>query len=185
MIERSKLGMICFIASESAFFGVLIVAYLYFRPWAVEGPNAANSLDRTAAAIFTALLLASSLTLWRAEKSAERQRHGRMQLWLLATVVLGAAFLAGQGREYLGLLAQNVTVDRNLFGTTFFTVTGFHGLHVFSGLVALLVLLGLALAGRVRGPRAVGLETIGWYWHFVDVVWIIIFTMIYVLPLVV
>jgi heme/copper-type cytochrome/quinol oxidase subunit 3 len=183
MIEKSKLGMFCFLASEALFFATLIMAYVYYRGSAADGPSAANSLEPATAGIYTALLLSSSLTMWRAEKSVERQRHGWLRLWLLATVVLGAAFLVGQGREYLRLIAQNVTIDRNLFGTTFFTLTGFHGLHVFSGLVALLVLFGLALAGDFKGPRAVGLEAVGWYWHFVDLVWIVIFGIVYLWPL--
>lgn len=182
-MEKSKLGVLCFIASEAFFFGVLIMAYIYYRAWAASGPNASNSLDPATTAIFTALLLASSVTLWRAEKSVERRRRGQLLLWLLATVVLGAAFLFGQGREYLHLYSQNVTIGRNLFGTTFFTLTGVHGLHVLSGLVVLLVMLGLALAGDFKGPRAPGLEAISWYWHFVDAVWIVIFTVVYLLPL--
>ena len=182
MVERNKLGVLCFIGSEVFFFAVLIIAYLYYTPWTGDGPNAANSLDPVAAGIFTALLLASSLTLWRAEQSAARGRTGALRIWLLVTVILGAAFLAGQGREYLGLLGQGVTIDRSLFGTTFFTLTGFHGLHVLSGLIALLILLGLVFAGRLAGPRAVGLQAVGWYWHFVDAVWIVIFGIVYLLP---
>jgi heme/copper-type cytochrome/quinol oxidase subunit 3 len=183
MIERSKLGVLCFIGSEVFFFGVLIIAYIVYRPWAAPGPNASNSLEPATAGIFTALLLASSLTLWLAERSAKRARLGGLRLWLLTTVLLGAAFLLGQGREYLLLLSSGVTVNRNQFGSTFYTLTGFHGLHVFSGLVALLVMLGLALGDQIRGRRLAGLAAIGWYWHFVDVVWLIIFSLVYLLPL--
>jgi heme/copper-type cytochrome/quinol oxidase subunit 3 len=102
-----------------------------------------------------------------------------VRLWLLVTVVLGAVFLIGQGWEYLRLIGENVTISRNLFGSTFFTLTGFHGLHVFSGLVALAILCGLAAAGWFAGPHSIALETVGWYWHFVDVVWIVIFSIIY------
>ena len=182
MPDKNKLGVLCFIGSEGFFFAVLIIAYVYYRAGGDGGPDAASSLDLLTAGIYTALLLASSLTLWRAEKSVEQQRRGRTLLWLLATVLLGGAFLFGQGREYLHLIEQNITVSRNLFGSTFFTLTGVHGLHVLSGLVALLIMLGLALAGDFKGPRAPGLEAVGWYWHFVDAVWIVIFSLVYVWP---
>jgi heme/copper-type cytochrome/quinol oxidase subunit 3 len=183
MMAKSKLGMICFLASEVGFFATLILAYIYYRGASAGGPNAANTLEPRTAAIFTALLLASSVTIWRAEKSAEQRRPRRLQLWLLATVALGATFLVGQGREYLLLLSQNVTIGRDLFGTTFFTLTGVHGLLVLSGLIALLVLFGLALAGDFNSPPSPGLEAISWYWHFVDAVWIVIFSIVYVWPL--
>ena len=102
-----------------------------------------------------------------------------MFAWLLATVGLGAVFLCGQGREYAQLLREHVTISRNLFGTTFFTLTGFHGLHVLIGLVALAILLGLALAGGFKDPRAPGVGAVGLYWHFVDAVWIVIFAVVY------
>jgi heme/copper-type cytochrome/quinol oxidase subunit 3 len=186
MTEKNKLGMSLFLASEAFFFGALILAYIYYNysPVLPPGPNAANSLAPLTAGIFTLFLLASSGTLWLAERSIARQNQSGMRLWLLATVVLGAIFLIGQGREYLHLIGDNVTISRNLFGTTFFTLTGFHGLHVFSGLIALAILSGLALAGAFRGPHSVAVETVGLYWHFVDVVWIVIFAIVYLRPLV-
>jgi heme/copper-type cytochrome/quinol oxidase subunit 3 len=184
MMEKHKLGMALFLASETFFFAVLILVYIAYRSASANGPNAANSLDVSAAAIFTAFLLGSSVTLWLAERSMARERPGGMRLWLLITVVLGATFLVGQGWEYLKLIGENVTINRNLFGSTFFTLTGFHGLHVFSGVVALAILFGLAMAGWFHGPHAIALETVGWYWHFVDAVWVVIFTIIYLWPLV-
>jgi heme/copper-type cytochrome/quinol oxidase subunit 3 len=183
MIEKTKLGMLLFLASEAFFFAMLILAYVYYRGASPDGPNAATSLDVPSAAIFTAFLLGSSGTLWLAERSMAQERPAGLRLWLLVTVVLGAVFLVGQGWEYLRLIQENVTIDRNLFGTTFFTLTGFHGLHVFSGLIALAILSGLAFAGWFTGPHAVAIESVGWYWHFVDVVWIVIFTLIYLWPL--
>jgi heme/copper-type cytochrome/quinol oxidase subunit 3 len=184
MMEKHKLGMALFLASETFFFAVLILAYIAYRGASADGPAAANSLDVTTAAIFTVFLLGSSGTLWLAEQSMTRERTNGMRLWLLVTVIFGAIFLVGQGWEYLRLINENVTIGRNLFGTTFFTLTGFHGLHVFSGLVALAILFSLALAGWFPGPHAIALETVGWYWHFVDGVWIVIFTIIYLWPLV-
>ena len=184
MMEKTKLGMIAFLASEAFFFGALILAYIYYNAGPITGPNAANSLDPLTAGIFTLCLIASSGTLWLAERNIAQRNQSGVRLWLLATVVLGAIFLLGQGREYLHLIGENVTISRNLFGTTFFTLTGFHGLHVFSGLVALAILAGLALAGAFQGPHSIAVETIGIYWHFVDVVWIVIFAIIYLWPLV-
>jgi heme/copper-type cytochrome/quinol oxidase subunit 3 len=184
MIEKHKLGMAMFLLSETFFFAVLILVYVTYRGAAPDGPTAASSLNVASAAIFTAFLLGSSGTLWLAEQSQARERPAQMRLWLLVTVVLGATFLIGQGWEYLTLIGENVTIARNLFGSTFFTLTGFHGLHVFSGVVALAILFALARSGWLDGPHAIALETVGWYWHFVDVVWIIIFSIIYIWPLV-
>ena len=100
---------------------------------------------------------------------------------MLATVVLGAAFLVGQGKEYSDLFAKQITVSRDVFSGAFFTLTGFHGFHVFLGLLALLTLFGLAQAGDFRGGKgAVAFETVSWYWHFVDAVWVVIFSVVYI-----
>jgi heme/copper-type cytochrome/quinol oxidase subunit 3 len=175
--------MLLFLTSEVFFFAILILAYVYYGGAPADGPSAANSLDVPTAAIFTVFLLGSSGTLWLAERSLAHERQAELRLWLLVTVVFGAIFLVGQAWEYLRLIEENITIHRNLFGSTFFTLTGFHGLHVFSGLVALTILFGLSMAGWFKGPHAIAIETVGWYWHFVDVVWIIIFALIYLWPL--
>ncbi|MGI8587977.1 MAG: cytochrome c oxidase subunit 3 [Chloroflexia bacterium] len=182
-LERNRLGMSLFLLSEAVFFAVLILSYIYFRdsPANADGPTAANSLNPLVSAIYTACLIASSGTIWLADRALDRGEDGRLRLWLLATVALGGVFLFGQGQEYIRLLNAQVTVSRDLFGTTFFTLTGFHGFHVFCGLVALLILFGLALAGAFKGKRASPAVTaISLYWHFVDVVWIVLFTIIYI-----
>jgi heme/copper-type cytochrome/quinol oxidase subunit 3 len=102
--------------------------------------------------------------------------------WLAATIVLGGIFIAGQGLEYWHLFRSGVSVSSNLFATTFFTLTGFHGLHVCVGLIALLILLGLALAGDSKTKPWPGLEAVGLYWHFVDVVWVVVLSVVYILP---
>jgi heme/copper-type cytochrome/quinol oxidase subunit 3 len=180
MMEKNKMGMAIFLASDVPFFAVLILGYVYYYRQYAEGPNPATVLEPITAFIFTIFLLSSSVTLWLAEKSIARQNHSGTRLWLLVTVVLGAIFLFGQAREYIHLLNEGVTPSGSLFGTTFYTLTGFHGFHVFSGLVALAILAGLAIAGWFKGPHSVAVETVGWYWHFVDVVWIVIFGIIYV-----
>ena len=174
--------MLLFLVNEAVFFGVLIFAWIRFHNEAVAGPgpNASNSLDPGITSIFTVCLLASSITVWLADRSLERGSGGAFRAWLLATIALGAIFLVGQGLEYARLLTSDVTVARNLFGTTFFTMTGFHGFHVFVGLVMLSILAGFALAGHYRGGKSAALGAISLYWHFVDIVWIFIFSLVYV-----
>lgn len=178
-MTKSKLGVITFIASEANFFLLLIFAYVYYHGGTSGGPSAAGSLDPRAAGINTVFLLGSSATMWRAERSLRREGASGLPLWLLATIVLGAIFLFGQGREYAHLISQNVTVSRDLFGASFFTLTGFHGLHVLIGLITLSIVFGLALAGDFSKGRSDAVEAVALYWHFVDVVWIVIFSIIY------
>jgi heme/copper-type cytochrome/quinol oxidase subunit 3 len=129
--------------------------------------------------MYTGFLLASSFTMWRAEKSHGANRMRAFARWLAATIGLGAVFMFGQAREYIKLYRENVTVSRNLFGTSFFTLTGFHGLHVFLGLIALSVLLGVSLSAGFKNSGGLAVRTIALYWHFVDWVWVIIFSVVY------
>jgi heme/copper-type cytochrome/quinol oxidase subunit 3 len=182
VIDKYKLGMLLFIASEATFFVFLIVAYLYFRGSVTgsdSGPTAATSLDPMKTGLFSVALIGSSVTLWLAGRSLARARHTMVRVWLLVTVVLGGAFLVGQGMEYARLLSDHVTISRNLFGATFFTLTGFHGLHVLLGLIMLSVLLGHAVAGSLTGTRSAAVEAVSLYWHFVDAVWLVIFSIVY------
>jgi heme/copper-type cytochrome/quinol oxidase subunit 3 len=178
--SAAKTAVLSFIASETAFFALLIVAYVFYTATSRGGiASPQTSLDRVRTGIFTALLLASSITLWRAEKSQQAGKRPRSIAWLAATLALGAVFLAGQATEYTRLLASGVTMNTNLFATTFFTLTGFHGLHVMAGLVALAIVLGLTLLGDRTGRMSQGLRVVGYYWHFVDVVWMVVFTVVY------
>jgi heme/copper-type cytochrome/quinol oxidase subunit 3 len=178
-MEKNKMGMVLFICSEAIFFGLLVLAYAYFRNASAVGPTASESLDPKVTGLFSLFLFSSSFTVWQARRSLKARQHIRLSAWLLSTIVLGGVFLAGQGIEWRHLIDQGATVSRNLFGTTFFTLTGFHGLHVLIGLVALTVLLGLTLAGDFRGPDSAAIETISLYWHFVDAVWVVIFGVVY------
>jgi len=173
------LGMLIFIGSEAIFFLMLILAYVYYHEAAHTGVVAGRVLQAGRVGINTIFLLASSGTLWAGTRDLARGRRTRFIGWLAATIVLGGAFLVGQGREWLGLVHENVTVSRDLFGATFFTLTGFHGLHVLLGLLLLGMLFGLALAGQFRGRTSVGVELVSVYWHFVDAVWIVIYSLIY------
>ncbi|MCX7010879.1 MAG: heme-copper oxidase subunit III [Kiritimatiellaeota bacterium] len=178
-MERNKMGMLLFVASESVFFTLLITNYIFYNHPADRAVSGAQLLNPLKSGIFSVALLSSSLTMHFAGSNAQQRRLWRVGWWLAATLALGAVFLIGQGAEYLQLLRERVTISRNMFGTTFFTLTGFHGLHVFLGLVMLAVLLGLALCGREREPSAAAVDAISIYWHFVDAVWIVIFSVIY------
>jgi heme/copper-type cytochrome/quinol oxidase subunit 3 len=172
--QRAKLGMAMLVLTESIFFFMLILAFVYFRAESVK--TAAASLNPVVTAIYTACLIASSFTMWRAKTSAARDKSGA-RLWLGLTIALGIAFLAGQGSEYLRLLRQGVTISQGLFGTTFFTLTGIHGLHVVVGLLLLAILFGITTH---RGEReSIAVEAIAMYWYFVDAVWIVIFSVVY------
>ncbi len=179
MIDKNKLAMLLFIASETIFFALLILAYVAYHRTAGSGPTAASALDPVKTGIFSLFLLSSSFTMHRATASARTGRGGRQRGWLAATIALGGVFLVGQGLEYASLIRRDVTISRDLFGTTFFTLTGFHGLHVFLGLVMLAILLGLGVAHPGEEPRATAVEAIAVYWHFVDAVWVVIFSVVY------
>lgn len=184
MPSKVKFAMGLFVYSESVFFVVLIAAYAYFKVQAQSGPAAANSLHPVITGAYSICLFASSATMATAHRFFRRDNRRAFVIWLLITIILGAVFLYGQGSEYAGLFAKNITVSRNLFGTTFFTLTGFHGLHVFIGLCLLAIALGLALSGRLAKRHALGLDAISIYWHFVDAVWVVIFAIVYLWALV-
>ncbi len=171
-IETARLGLWLFLASEALLFAALIGSYLFLRTGVREFPGADGHLDRLLVGGNTLALVASSLTLGRALRSAGRAARTR---WLAATLLLGAAFLALQVHEYAGLLGQGLAPRTNLFWSCFFVLTGVHGLHVLAGLVALAWFGSRALAGR----GALALELAASYWHFVDVVWLILFVLLY------
>jgi len=168
-----------FVASESFFFLMLILAYVNFHGSQVDGPTAVNSLNPIVTGIFSLFLLASSFTIWLAGKSLKNKNHRMLKFWLLVTILFGAIFIFGQGMEWAGLIEKNITISRNVFGTTFFSLTGFHGFHVCVGLIMLSILLVLALFGDFKGPKSDAVECISIYWHFVDGVWIVVFSVIY------
>jgi len=179
-MPAAQMGMLIFIGSEATFFLMLIIAYVYYHVHPSPGPTAAQVLHPARAGLNTAFLIGSSVTLWWGMRAQARGRRASFVGWLGATIVLGALFLFGQGQEWWGLIRDNVTVARDLFGATFFTLTGFHGLHVFLGLLLLLMLFVLALLGQFRGRASIGVEAVSLYWHFVDAVWIVLYTLIYV-----
>lgn len=177
-MDKYKLGMILFLTSEAIFFGLLIFSYVFYRNQFAETGATPEVLNVPLGAILAVILFSSSLTIWLSERRLRRGDHRGMRLWLLVTVALGAIFLAGQGYEFAQLIAEGVALDNGLFGSTFFTVTGFHGFHVFVGLVALGIIL--LLARDIRGPHSSALESASLYWHFVDGVWVVVFSVIYI-----
>jgi heme/copper-type cytochrome/quinol oxidase subunit 3 len=179
VMDKNRLGMVLFILSEAIFFMLLILAYAYFRTMPSEGPTAASSLDPIRTGIFSLFLLSSSATVWLAGRSLAGGDRRRFVRWLAVTILFGLTFLAGQGLEWRHLLSQGTSISVNLFGTTFFTLTGFHGLHVIVGLVALSVPLGLTIFNGDKPAAVSSIDTLSLYWHFVDGVWIVIFSVVY------
>lgn len=170
------------VGSEAVFFLALIVAYLYFWRSGHVQQQVTEHLNVKRTGLFTLFLLGSSFTFWRAEKNYEQSNSGRMKMWLVATLVLGFIFLLGQGHEYYNLIGEGVVVSQNEFASSFYTLTGFHGLHVLIGLLVIGIMLALMINGALDHKHASVIRTVGIYWHFVDVVWIFVFTTIYVLP---
>ncbi len=177
--ERGKMAVGLFILSETNFFLLLIIAFVYYHAYPGPGPTAATALNPMRTGMFSLALFSSSATIWMASRAARRSDSRGLVRWLSITIALGVLFMFGQAREYYDLLTSGVTVSRNLFATTFFTLTGFHGLHVMIGLVALCVTLGLARAGKLHEQTTDGFGAVEWYWHFVDVVWVVVFSVVY------
>jgi cytochrome c oxidase subunit 1/cytochrome c oxidase subunit I+III len=180
--DKNKAGMMCFIASEAFFFVMLLIAYVFYNFSQHPNPGA-QLLNPLKTGIFTFCLLASSFTYWRAEKRLMSGDHRAFLAWLAATLALGGVFLAGQGLEYWELFQKGLRAGTDLFSASFFMVTGLHGLHVLIGLAGLLIVLAMALAGDFKTGKTAAVKTMGLYWHFVDVVWIAVFTTIYVVGL--
>lgn len=176
---KTRLGMMLFILSEGVFFMLLVLAYVNYHRVQGNGPTAADSLDVFKTGVFSLFLFSSSATMAAAMAGFRRNKRRWLVTGLLGTLILGSVFLIGQGIEYASLLRRDVTISRDLFGTTFFTLTGFHGLHVLTGLILIAVLLGFSVFGREDEPRGGAMEAVSVYWHFVDGVWLVIFGVVY------
>jgi cytochrome c oxidase subunit 3 len=177
---RGRVGMMCLLLSEASFFAVFVVAYLFYIGASPSGPQPRDVLDLGVVLVNTACLLSSSLTIVLALRALRRKRSRRFAAWWAATAVLGAEFLAGTAREWHRLISRDdLTLSSNLFGTTFYTLVGAHAAHVTAGLVVILLVLVLALRGRVSAEHGARLELVSWYWHFVDAVWVVVFTSVY------
>jgi cytochrome c oxidase subunit 3 len=179
-LDRGKVGMICFLSSEAAFFGTLLVAYAAYIDQSLGGPTPKQVLSLPAALINTAFLVSSSVTVVLAATGFARGNARRFYLGLAATMLLGICFLGGTVREWNDLIgSRGLTLQTNLFGSTFFTLIGFHAGHVTLGILVMGLLMVLAAVGRLTAPRAAVVELFSWYWHFVDGVWIFIVILVY------
>ena len=192
-MSPGKWGMIAFLCSEVAFFSTLIVAYLVFfgrdsRPGGMGGPTPIEVLAIPIVLGTTICLLSSSLTIHLADRALRYGHRATFIQLLAATIALGIIFLLGTAHEWHDLITNHhLTISRNLFGTTYYTLVGFHALHVTVGVIVMLIILSLALRGHLtvsadprRGCESV--ELVSWYWHFVDGVWIVVFSVVYVMP---
>ena len=181
-LRAPVLGMVLFIASEVMFFGALFGAYFTVRADArAWPPGGSPDIELLLPLLLTAILLTSSLTQHLALQGLKRGDRYATTRWVLATIALGVAFLAGEGWEWLAFVDQGFTVSTNVFGTLFFTMTGFHGLHLAAGLVMLLLALAKARGTGPLGRKVGSMEAATLYWHFVDGVWLFLLTSLYLL----
>jgi heme/copper-type cytochrome/quinol oxidase subunit 3 len=179
-MNRNKALMLFFIGSEAFFFLALIVSYVYYSHPGGTLSATAKYLDFRHTSIFTIFLLSSSLTIEFAAIKAHQEKRSALLLWLLVTIVFGMVFLFGQMREYILLIESNVTISKNVFGSAFFTLTGFHGFHVFIGLIFLLIVLNMIFTGKFKKIEATAFRSAALYWHFVDAVWVVVFSVVYI-----
>jgi cytochrome c oxidase subunit III len=177
--SRGRGGMVALLVMESAFLGTFVVAYLFYIGKSLSGPTPKQVLDFPM--LGTVCLLASSLTIALAVRALRGGRITLFGAWLLITVLLGAEFLTGTALEWYGLIARHgFTIGTNLFGTTFYSLVGFHAGHVTLGLVLLSLVWIFTVFGAVRAEHAERVELLSWYWHFVDAVWVVVLTAVYI-----
>jgi cytochrome c oxidase subunit 3 len=172
--------MASLIVAESCIFTIFVVAYLYYLGKSLSGPTPRDVLETPI--FFTICLLSSSLTVHFAGRSLESGKTGAFLGWWLLTIVLGGLFMFGTGQEWHRLIYEHgLTIATNLFGTTYYSLVGLHAFHVIAGLIMLSVVLAFALAGRVGQHQAGRVDVLSLYWHFVDGVWVVVFTVVYVI----
>jgi heme/copper-type cytochrome/quinol oxidase subunit 3 len=180
-LSTFKLGFWVFLGSETLFFGSLISTYMVYKGESVVGPTPHEILDIPLTSISTFVLLMSSLAMVLALDAVQKSNRKGSLFWIMATAALGSVFLGFQAYEFTEFYHEGLKLQTNLFGSSFFTLTGFHGAHVTIGVIWLLVLWLEAFRGRMPASRAETLEIAGLYWHFVDIVWIVIFPLIYLM----
>ena len=180
-LSHRKLLMWAFLGSDCLFFGALIATYMVYRGQSINGPYPDDILNIPITSISTFVLLMSSFAMVQALAATNRDDQRGIRFWLLATVLLGAVFIGFQIYEFNAFKNEGLTLGTNLFGATFFTLTGFHGAHVTLGIIWLLGLYIIAGRGRLGAKTSLDVELAGLYWHFVDIVWIVIFTLVYLI----
>ena len=177
---RGPVGMYCLIAAEVAIFTIFVVAYVFYIGKSLTGPQPRDVLH--VPIFLTVCLLSSSLTIHFALRSLKAGKVASFGLWWLLTIALGTVFLAGTFREWHQLIyKEGLTIQTNLFGTTYYSLVGLHAFHVTVGLLALAVVMVFTLRGNVRKQQAGRAEVLSMYWHFVDVVWVVVFTVVYII----
>jgi heme/copper-type cytochrome/quinol oxidase subunit 3 len=181
-LSNNKLAMWLFLGSDCLLFGALISTYMLYRGRVQRGPNPNSLYNIPFTSVSSFVLLMSSLTMVLAVTSAKRKDDRRTRLWLTTTALLGASFVGAQVFEFTSFYREGLGFTTSLFGSSFYTLTGFHGVHVSIGVIMLLTIVLLTLRGRIPGDKAEVVELIGLYWHFVDIVWIVIFTLVYLIP---
>jgi cytochrome c oxidase subunit 3 len=178
--DRANVGVAAFIFTECSLFSIFVVAYLFYIGKSITGPYPKDVL--TVPIVTTICLLSSSLTIVLAERALHRSQMGGFKLWWAITILLGAVFLTGTAMEWRHLIYEDrLTITTNLFGSTFYSLVGLHASHVTVGLIFLLVVLIAALTGFPIATQTRRIRVLSWYWHFVDVVWVVVFTVVYVI----
>lgn len=177
---KGHVGMLCLIAAESAIFTIFVVAYIFYVGKSLSGPTPREVLELP---IFASIcLLSSSLTIHVAIAALRKANLGAFRLWWFLTLALGSIFLIATAREWHHLIYdKGFTISTNLAGTTYYSLVGLHAFHVTVGLVGLLTILLLALFGKVQEEHAKNVDTFAMYWHFVDAVWVVVFTVVYII----
>jgi heme/copper-type cytochrome/quinol oxidase subunit 3 len=183
-MSNVKVGMWAFLASECLLFGALISTYLLYRGrvGVAGGPIPHDVYDIPFTSVSSFVLLMSSLTMVLALSSFQKGDERRARVWLIATALLGMTFISGQVYEFTTFVEEGLTLHTNVASTAFFVLTGFHGAHVTIGILMLLSLWAMNREGRLPPSKSEAVELVGLYWHFVDIVWIVIFTLVYLIP---
>lgn len=178
--SRGRVGMVSLIAAESAIFTIFVVAYIFYVGKSLSGPTPRDVL--TVPILSTICLLSSSLTIHLAVRALRNAKIGSFGFWWFVTLMLGAIFLIGTGREWHRLIFhEGLTVSTNLFGTTYYSLVGLHAFHVTVGLIVIAIVMTFTLLGKVTSKYSERLEVFSLYWHFVDAVWVVVFTVVYVI----
>jgi len=178
--ERGRVAMFGLIAAEATIFSIFLVAYLFYIGKSLTGPMPKDVLS--VPIFYTICLLSSSLTIHVAVRAIRRGNVRVFGVWWLVTIALGATFMFGTATEWHRLIYhEGLTISTNLFGTTYYSLVGLHGFHVVVGLIALSIVMALALLGKVRAEHAERVDVLSLYWHFVDAVWVVVFTVVYVI----
>jgi cytochrome c oxidase subunit III len=178
--SRGRVGMFSLIAAEAAIFTIFVVAYIFYLGKSLSGPTPKDVLQLP---IFgTICLLSSSLTIHLAVKALRNAQVGVFGVWWFVTIALGTIFLAGTGREWQRMIFEKgLTINTNLFGTTYYSLVGLHASHVTVGLIVLAIGMIFTLLGKVKPEHSERAEVFSLYWHFVDAVWVVVFTVVYVI----